>query len=236
MSILNKIKTLPFPSNLYFPENVDKHQIVLHHTASGKGITGDYKTFLNNPVRIATCIIVDYDGTPNQLFSSKQWAMHLGIPTSVFSQHGITNSNNRSLDKHSIGIEIDAWGPLGKGSDGKYYSWSGTMVDESEVVHYPNGYRFYPMCPKFKELGIENKPAIYYHKYSKEQIETVRQLLILWKQRYGIPLTYNEDMWDVSKRALSGVKGVWSHTSYRKDKSDCHPQTDLIAMLKSLSI
>lgn len=67
-----------------------------------------------------------------------------------------------------------------------------------------------------------------------------------------IPLPYNEDIWDVdyetdrittsspdgapniSKNAMNGVKGVWTHTSYRADKSDCHPQKQLIEMLRGL--
>ncbi len=63
----------------------------------------------------------------------------------------------------------------------------------------------------------------------------MRQLLVYWGERYEIPLTYNEDMWDVSDRALAGQDGVWSHTSYRSDKSDIHPQPEMIAMLKALS-
>jgi hypothetical protein len=43
-------------------------------------------------------------------------------------------------------------------------------------------------------------------------------------------------MWEVSKEALKSVPGIWSHTSVRSDKSDCHPQLELIAMLKSLQI
>ena len=42
-------------------------------------------------------------------------------------------------------------------------------------------------------------------------------------------------MWDVSKNALTGKPGVWSHTSYRFDKSDIHPQQEVIDMLKSLT-
>jgi hypothetical protein len=41
-------------------------------------------------------------------------------------------------------------------------------------------------------------------------------------------------MFDVSKEALSGESGIWSHTSFRSDKSDIHPQGELIKMLKSL--
>jgi hypothetical protein len=42
-------------------------------------------------------------------------------------------------------------------------------------------------------------------------------------------------MWDVSKNALSGKPGIYTHVSYRKDKSDCVPQPELITALQSLS-
>ena len=34
--------------------------------------------------------------------------------------------------------------------------------------------------------------------------------------------------------ALAGKPGVWTHTNVRKDKFDCSPQDNLIAMIKSL--
>ena len=45
---------------------------------------------------------------------------------------------------------------------------------------------------------------------------------------------YKKDMWDISRSALSGSPGIYTHVSYRKDKSDCHPQKDLIENLKNL--
>ena len=41
---------------------------------------------------------------------------------------------------------------------------------------------------------------------------------------------------NISKNAMNGVPGVWTHTSYRNDKSDCHPQKELIEMLKRLVV
>ncbi|WP_157969171.1 hypothetical protein [Chryseobacterium piscium] len=55
-------------------------------------------------------------------------------------------------------------------------------------------------------------------------------------EKHKIPLTYQEEMWVVNRKALAGTHGVWLHTSVSRDKSDCHPQPELIAMLKSLSV
>jgi hypothetical protein len=62
----------------------------------------------------------------------------------------------------------------------------------------------------------------------------VKDLLTLWKSRYNIPLTYNDDIWDVCPRALKGESGVFTHNSVRFDKVDVSPQPKLIKMLKSL--
>ena len=58
--------------------------------------------------------------------------------------------------------------------------------------------------------------------------------MLLWKEKYNIPLTYNEDIWDVTTRALKGDAGVFTHNSVRYDKIDVTPQPKLIEMLKSL--
>lgn len=38
----------------------------------------------------------------------------------------------------------------------------------------------------------------------------------------------------LNSAALAGKPGVWTHVNFRKDKSDCHPQPQLIEMLISL--
>jgi hypothetical protein len=128
----------------------------------------------------------------------------------------------------SIGIEIDAWGGLMR-SNRQWYpaKWDATLKQNvpntavrpiQNVQVYEQGFKGF--------FGFE--------KYTAAQIEAVRQLLVFWNERYGIPLDYNEDMWALSNKALSGTPGIWTHVSFREDKSDCHPQPELIQMLKSL--
>lgn len=227
------IKPVDFPEDRYYPIEYPKKQIVLHHTVSGKGITGDINTWLAMDGRIATCIVVDSVGIANQCLSSRFWAHHIGCKSTFLKEQGFSDWTTRNIDlnKSSIAIEIDSWGPLvlGDGTQkqfgdkivttisGKYYAAYGNQVD-CEVVHYPNGFRGY----------------YYYEKYNDLQIKTVGELLLLWNKKYNIPLDYNNSMWDISHDALSGKPGVWTHVSYRVDKSDCAPQEDLIEMLKTL--
>jgi N-acetyl-anhydromuramyl-L-alanine amidase AmpD len=212
---LSEIIQVDFPTDQYIRESYDKNQIVLHHTVSGQGVNGDIAWWRKTAARIGTAIIVGWDGKIYQCFGSKYWAYHLG-------------AGDKNLDKHSIGVEIDAWGGLVRTNRQWYPAKWDTNLNKmvantnispvQNVEIYPNGFRgFY---------GFE--------KYSDEQIEAVRQLLVFWNERYGIPLDYNPSMFTVSQEALLGKSGVWSHTSFRSDKSDIHPQPELIEMLKSL--
>lgn len=225
---LSKIVKYPYPEKKYFKTEYKKEQIVLHHTVSGPNIKGDVATWINSKHNVGTCIIVARDGTPYQLFSSKYWAYHLG-------------AGDHSQDKRSIGIELDNWGWLKPGNGGmkvfrhqnrvlnplrfnpkltssrKFYTVYGNSVDVP-VQFYPDGFRGHK----------------YYEKYTDEQLQTVGELLLFWRDRYKIPLTYYGDMWDVSGPAKWGKPGVWSHTSFRPApaKTDVHPQPELINMLK----
>lgn len=215
---LKDIIKVDFPDNQYYRTQTTKNQIVLHHTVSGQGVDGDINWWLSTTSRIATHVIVDWEGKIYQCYSSKYWGHHLGSKT----------SNNKALNKASIGIEIDAWGGLVE-KDNRWYpaKWDKTLKkfipntrarEVKNVTKYPNKFRgFY---------GFET--------YTQEQIEVVRQLLVYWGKTYKIPLDYHEDMWDISSNALKGDSGIWTHVSYRKNKSDCHPQPELIKMFKSL--
>lgn len=236
----SKIVAVDFPDTKYYPLEYPKKQIVLHHTVSNsKSVEGDIDHWLSLTDRIATCIIVGGDGIAHQCFSSKYWAHHLGVKASYLQQKGFTDWSTRNveLNRSSIAIEIDNWGGLvlGDGTpkqfglkadgtpnmvqtvSGKYYTAYGNPV-ECEVQAYDKPFRGYS----------------YYEKYSEAQIKTVGELLLLWHIKYGIPLDYHPTMFDISHDALSGVSGIWSHTSYREDKSDIHPQENLIEMLKTL--
>lgn len=193
----------------YYKDVYTKNQIVLHHTVSGPGISGDLNTWKNYDSHIATCVIIERDGTINQLFSSKYWGYHLGAGKS-------------SLDKGSIAVELDNWGQLEE-RNGKLYTVYDSVVDV-ETVHYPKGFRGEQL----------------FEAYPVAQLRSLGELLLLWNKHYDIPLTYHEDMWDVSERALDGEPGVWAHVSYRpwpskRNKWDVHPDKNLISMLRTIS-
>jgi len=232
--ILEKIVSVGFPPNQYYRKITNKKQIVLHHCVSGKGVTGDIDWWIQTPEKVAAHIIIDRWGTPFQTYSSRYFAHHLGVKQKTLRQEGFLDyrTRNLKLNKASIAIEIDSWGPLIKENNFwypvKWSKWSKKYVarinlksiPKHKIEFYPNGFReFYA-----------------FEKYTNAQIETLKQLLLYWNKKYYIPLTYNEKMFEYNLDAIAGIPGIWSHVSYRRDKSDCHPQLELINMLKSLKI
>lgn len=210
------IRLIHFPATQFVSEESRKKQIYLHHTASGPNGEGIFNWWASNPERVATCVAISgpgaNDGEIIQGFNSKHWGYHLGIKPSVFRKNGISN---RNLDKTSIGLEICNWGQLSE-RNGKFYNYVGGEVTD--------------VC----ELDQPFKGWKYFHNYSDAQIQSVKNLLQLWSSKYNIPLNYNEDIWDVTPRALRGEPGLFTHNSVRADKVDIYPHPKMIKMLKSL--
>jgi hypothetical protein len=215
-----QIKQVTFPESQYIREEHPKKQIYLHHTAGNPNGENVFKHWESNVERVATCVTISgigkgcKDGEIVQGFQSKFWGFHLGLQESTFHKAGL---KYKSLDRISIGIEICNWGQLTL-KDGKYYNYVNGVVPESQVI----------------KLTKKYKGHQYFHNYTDAQIESVKKLLLLWKEKYGIPLKYNEDIWDICPRALAGEKGVFTHNSVRRDKIDIYPHPKMIEMLKSI--
>jgi hypothetical protein len=220
---LSKIKQVPLAETQYFKQEVTKKQIVLHHTAGNSSGINTITNWNNDERgRIATCVTISgpgnrisIDGEICQAFSSKHWAFHLGVKQEVFRAFKVPYVE---LDKHSIGIEICNWGQL-ESRNGKFYNYVDREVAADQVTELPLAYKGYR----------------YFHKYSDAQIQSVKDLLLYWKNIYKIDLTYDyNQMFTVNTKALKGENGLYSHNSYRKDKIDIYPCPRMIEMLKTL--
>ena len=220
---IKSIHQLRLDRDEFLAEEFEKKQIYLHHTASGPNARQVVQNWNDDDRgRIATCVTISNTGSAKsadgeivQAFSSKHWAYHLGVRNQHFKNLGLPYIN---LDKHSIGIELCAWGPLTL-KNGKFYNYVNREVSADQVC----------------ELDVPFKGYKYYHKYSAAQIESVKNLLLYWHDVYGMPLTYNEDIWGITERAYKLEAGVFTHNSVRPDKTDVFPQPELIEMLKSLA-
>lgn len=206
---IKSIIQVKFPEGQYYKEDQVKNQIVIHHTVSGPNATRVFEGWASNPERVATAFVIAGDGVITQGFTSKYWAHHLGLK----------KPNNTALNKASIGIEVCNWGGL-TFKDGKYYSAFNREVAPNEVIDYGKKWRGYR----------------YFHKYTPAQIESLRQLLVYLADKFTISKAYQEDIWDINKNALAGKPGIYTHVSYREDKSDMHPQPELVTMLKELAL
>ena len=209
-----KIVQKRLSNDQFLQEEHPKKQIYLHHTAGGGNPVAVANYFQQKEGKVATAFVIGEKGTIVQLFSSKHWAYHLGLKPEVFAEMGVTY---RSLDKISIGIEICNFGPLKK-QNGYFVNYVGGRVDRSQVT----------------ELNGKYKGHIFWQKYTDEQIESTRQLLVYLCDAYGISKEYFDSIFDIDKRALRGENGIFTHNSVRHDKSDIYPCPRMIEMLKNL--
>lgn len=230
---LSELVQVDFASNQYYREETSKNSIVLHHTVSGQFAQGVIDWWNTDPQRIATHFIIQGDGTIFQLYSSKFWAHHLGVKSDFLKKLGFSdyNSRNVTLNKNTIGIEICNWGGLVKADVGTFHpaKWDQTLkkyVPYMKITIPPDKVQSYDK--PFRDFK-------YFEKYTPQQIISTARLTIYLCDKFGIPKTYNVSIWDVSKEALSGKPGIFSHISYRNDKSDLHPMPEIINMLKSLT-
>lgn len=207
---------LEFPENQYIAEETKKDKIVLHHTVSGPGINGDISWWKQTKDRVATSYIIDREGVIYEVFPDKYWAHHLGVTKAQLSKFN-SKVSNETLNKTSVGIEIDSWGWLEK-KDGKFYAGNGKEIDSDKVIILDNPYRGHK----------------YFEKYTPQQIKSVVELVNYLCNKYEINYTYHDNMFEFNKEAINGEPGLWSHTSYRPDKTDIYPDPELIDQLKSL--
>lgn len=206
-----------FPETQYYKVANTKKIIVLHHTVSGVGVSGDINWWKKTPEKVGTPYIIARDGTITQIFDDKYWIHHLGVKSHQLKQFGSNVTNDR-LNQISIGIELDSWGGLVR-RNGNWVNDNGLVIPECDVVPYRDGYRGY----------------FAFEKYTDAQIQALKELMIDISKRHNLPLNYFPEMFAFNEKAVKGYHGIWSHTSFRPDKSDVHPDLRLIEMLQSIS-
>ena len=214
------------PKGEYKQGPTNKEYIFLHHTA---GWHNPYKCIdqwgRDTRGTIATEFVLggqsvkgnddEYDGRVLQAFPEGGYGWHLG------------KNGSQHMHTHSVGIEICNFGQLTKKGD-KFYTYVNTEVKPEYVC----------------DLGFKFRGHQYWHKYSDKQIESLKQWILYIGERDGIDtklgliseikekgvkaFEFNEDAY------YGRIKGMWSHTNVRKDKTDLFPQKELIDMLMSL--
>lgn len=127
------------------------------------------------------------------------------FPPEYWSYH--LGAGSTKMEQASIGIEICSYGAL---TDGKTYT--GKLIDPA------------------KRVAVDFRGESSWEKYTPEQVEAVRQLLVYLMDRFEIKK--QEDIEDFYEYRQNPGPGIWSHTTVRKDKIDIFPQPDLVEMVK----
>lgn len=209
---------------------VNPINLFIHHTA---GWDNPYNTVASwnrdKRGRVATQYVIGgenikrktkkYDGVVVECFPNNYLGWHTGKV-----------SNFKKVSKLSAGIEICNFGYVIKKGD-KFYNYVDVEVPADMVC----------------DLGYKFRGHQYWHKYTDEQIESLRLLIIHIKKIYpkinldnGLPRllkagVHPKDAFEYNENCDTGRElGVWTHTNVRRDKFDCHPDPRLVEMLKNI--
>ncbi|MGL5079077.1 MAG: N-acetylmuramoyl-L-alanine amidase [Waterburya sp.] len=211
-----------FPDLHFFRTIQKKRQIVLHHTEgnpNGLSSIQWWRTRNQGRGTVATPYLVDEDGVVLRLFPSYFWANALG--------KGFAH-----LDRSAVQIELCSYGYLQKT---KYGFLDDVAVQDFERERIKRGLEFASrrLIPESEVVQKDFRWGTYFARYTDDQIDTTVKLIRYLSERYDIPVKFNyEDMFDVSRKAINGVPGLYTHASFRSDKLDLCPQDHLIEKLK----
>ena len=200
----------------------------IHHTA---GWSNPYKTInswnRDTRGRVATQYCIG--GSDVKGRESKDGVVVECFPNNYVGWH-LGKVGKFAISKFSGGVELNNFGYLTKKGD-KYYTYVNTEVKPEFVC----------------DLGYKFRGHQYWHAYTDKQIESLRLLILHLKRTYpkmdlvnGIPKLLKEgvsphDAFEFNEDAYYAKQfGLWSHTSVRKDKTDCYPHPKLVDMLKNL--
>ena len=210
------------PEGEYKSGITKKEYVFIHHTA---GWNNPYNTIDNwgRDTRGAVATEFVLGGQSVKGNDDKyDGVMVQAFPDGHYGWH-LGKNGSQHMHTHSVGIEVCNFGYI---KNGKTYA--GTSVHESQLVK---------LDKPFKGFDV-------WHRYSDEQIESLRLWLLYIADRDGIDIRSGlvEEVklkgaggFEFNEKAYYGkVKGLWTHTNTRKDKFDMFPQQELLDMLVSL--
>lgn len=231
-------RTYLLPENEYLAGPTKKEYLFLHHTAGGYNPYSVVDMWgRDTRGRIATEFLL---GGPSCLGNNDKFDGELVqcVPTGGYGWH-LGETGSMHMHKHSVGIEVCNYGYVTKGGyrkggtwvakdTDKYYNYAGGLVIESHVTTLAQAF-----------CGHKT-----WHRYSDKQLEVLKDWILFIADRDDIDVRKGL-IEEIKKNGAAGfewnenayygrVKGMWSHTSVREDKSDMFPQPELIDMLLSI--
>lgn len=211
------------PKGEYLNGNYKNDYIILHHTAGGANPKSVVDYWGRDSLgKVATEFVVGGQNcnTGNTKYDGQ---IVRSFPEGCQGYH-IGSSGSSYMNTHSVGIEMCNFGYVDNGK-----TYTGATVDKDQIVSLSSPFRGY----------------LNWHKYSDEQIKSVRNLLLYIANRDNIDLHEGLYKWIKSEGAIKAfdyhidaykgnVKGLLTHTNIRKDKFDCSPQPNLVDMIMTL--
>jgi len=153
----------------------------------------------------------DWDGVVVQAIPEGGYGWHLG------------KNGSHYMHTHSVGVEVCNFGYLKNGR-----TYVNTRVHHSQITKLEKPFR-----------GHQT-----WHTYSSEQIKSLQKWILYIAERDNIDVRdglvsevrkNGADGFEFNENAYYGkVKGMWTHSNVRKDKTDMFPQQELLDMLLSL--
>ncbi|NBU99315.1 MAG: hypothetical protein EBS19_14085 [Spirochaetia bacterium] len=206
----------------YLKGPTKKEYLFLHHTAGGNN---PYQviTMWNNDTRgrIGTEFVLGgqsvfngdstHDGTIVQAFPEGSYGWHLG------------DNGSEYMHSHSVGIESCNFGPI---KDGKTYT--GQKASISQIVKLKEAFRGHETWHRYSDRQIEVLRSLILYIANRDNIDIHKGLISEIKIKGAKGFEFNSDAY------YGKIKGMWTHTNTRKDKTDMFPQQELIDMLLSL--
>ncbi len=213
--ILDEIVQLRLNEKQFCRTTYPKDQIVIHNSNTTKSASDLVTSWNDGTHEYIAPIIIDRFGTIYQTFSSRFHASHIG---DMSKEMKLFSLPNRACSQTSIAVMLMNGGRVRTNKELKTHYDDGTEYKSQGRVFYENLHR-----------GNH-----YYEEYTKDQIKSLERVLKYWCNRFDIPATYNEDIWEVNTRALKGDKGIYLASSFSDDLPIVHPQKELLSLLKNL--
>ena len=144
------------------------------------------------------------------------------IPPGGYGWH-LGQNGSQYMHTHSVGIEVCSFGWV---KDGRTYA--GTNVHDSQIVRLPEPFRGFETYHRYSDAQLLSLYNLIIHIANRDNID-IREGLVRGVRAIGPrAFEFNEDAF------YGRVKGMWTHTNTRKDKTDMFPQPELIDMLLTL--
>ncbi len=163
--------------------------LVMHYTA-GASVASAVNTLVNPRISASAHLVIGRDGSIVQLADFTQVTWHAGLS----SWQDLT-----SLNKYSIGIELDNAGKLEKSQDGVWHTWYGDIIDNSQVLEAPH--KNYPTIPYGWQL------------YTPEQLLITLEIAELLVNTYKLKDIVGHD--DIAPRRKTDPGPAFPMSSFR---------------------